>query len=135
MSMPAASKMCAVTASYAVSMVSRSPRSFASRRWCTRTRFGVWLIRCSCCRSVSCFAPGSRDGESSVAAERQRGHLGAQRVLPALPLGAVDEGEHLVDDGRVETAGEELGPALRVLDVGVEHLVEQVVRRQRVLVD
>src|SRR3954452_20128541 len=109
-------------------MVSRSPRSLASRRWCTRTRFGVWLIvRCSCWSSWSRLSPGGRDREASVPAEGQGGHLGAQRVLPALPLGAVDEGEHLVDDGRVEPPGEQLRATLGVLDVGIEDLVEQVV--------
>jgi len=44
MSTPASSKIRAVTASYAVSIVSRSPRSFAARRWCTRTRLMVSLI-------------------------------------------------------------------------------------------
>src|SRR5690606_34901467 len=84
--------------------------------------------------SVDGLAPAVGDGQAAVAAERESGDLGARRVLAALPLGAVDERDDLVDDLRVEPAREELRAALGVLDVRVEHLVEQVVRRERVLV-
>src|SRR6478609_10782445 len=84
--------------------------------------------------SVERLAPARRDGQTPVAAERERGHLRARRVLAPLPLGAVDERDDLVDHLGVEPAREELGAALGVLDVRVEHLVEQGVGRQRVLV-
>src|SRR3954447_26964226 len=109
-------------------MVSRSPRSFASRRWCTRTRFGVGMVNWPVIRGApvgwSRLAPAGGDGQPTVAAEGQRGHLGTRRVLAPLPLGAVHEREDLVDDVRVEAAREQLRPALGVLDVGVQHLVE-----------
>ena len=49
MSIPAASKIRAVGKSYAVSIVTRSPRSLASRMWWTRTgvtplSFGVLIV-------------------------------------------------------------------------------------------
>src|SRR5690606_27400710 len=146
MATPAASKIRAVGPSYAVSIVSWRPADLASRRWWTRTRRGAaavcacsaggWLVILCAPRSFglqACwdgvpvashcgFAPPVRDRQTAVTAERHPRHLGPRRVLPTLPLGAVDERHDAVDDLGVAAAREQLGTALAALDVRVDHL-------------
>src|SRR5690606_13048045 len=70
----------------------------------------------------------------TVATKGERCHLGPERILPTLPFGSVDEAQHGVDNGRVVSAGEELLAALRMLDVRIKDLVEEIVGRQGILV-
>src|SRR5690606_11077043 len=109
----------AVGASYAVSIVIRSPRSLASRRWWTRTRLGAGVV--SDIGGSLRLTPAARHREPTVPAEGQGRDLRTGRVLPALPLGSVHQGQDLVDDLGVEATRQELLTSLGVLDVGVQH--------------
>src|SRR3712207_7426996 len=66
-------------------MIRRPPRS---------TLFPYTTLFRSLLGRVHGFAPARGDGQAPVAPEGQRGHLGPQRVLAALPLGAVRSEEH-----------------------------------------
>ncbi len=81
------------------------------------------------------LAPPAGDRQPAVPAERDGRRLGAGRRLAALPLGPVDHRDDGVDDGGLEAVGEELRAPVRLLHVLLEQGVEQVVGRQRVLVD
>src|SRR4051794_11363350 len=161
--MPASSKSAAVSMSYDVSIAQRSPRSLAVcrsrmviRRFtmppyrlasvmtglptrvtprCTRT--GQWwhalAVPPRWCASH--LSPARADGQPPVAAEVLRRDLRPGRVLAPLPLGEVDQPDHLVDDVGVVPGREQVGPAQVALDVVDEDGIEDLVRRQPVLVD
>ena len=64
------------------------------------------------------------DRQAAVTPECERGDLRPQRVLAALPFGAVNEPHHRIHRFLVEAVGEQVGTAVRVFDVCGEHPVE-----------
>ena len=80
------------------------------------------------------LAPTAGHGQAPVATECHRRDLRPGGELSPLPLGPVDQRHDLVDGRDIEPCLEQLGAALRADDVAFEQGVQQLVRRQRVLV-
>src|SRR5262245_20779356 len=81
------------------------------------------------------LAPAVGDRDWPVAAGVARRALRTGRELATLVLGTVDETDDPFDECGVESLGDEIRRPEVAFDVGVEHLVEQVVRRQGVGVE
>src|SRR5438093_1617546 len=106
--------------------MSRSPTTRSgSARWCGSPS--------QCAPSLA--AEAVRDRQPAIASERLRSDPDPRGRLAALVLGAIDHGDHLVDDLGWSSVGDDLVAAAVLLDVGGEDAVEELVRRQRVLVE
>src|SRR3954466_7088317 len=81
------------------------------------------------------LAPGVGDGQPAVTAEVLRRDLRPGWVLPPLVLRSVDQPDDPFDELAVIAGPDELVAAQVALDVVVEKPVEDVVRRQPVLIE